>query len=168
MKKLIILSSLLFAIASQAAILTVTNGLATTATATLPTLLGNGAAFSVQYILLTSVDTNVAVAGLYDVDYATNISYVTAAYTSVTRYATNYINTWTNYYGATNSWTNTVMQSVYVTNAASTNLLLPKYLLRSPAGTTTEFELLNGKFGRGLVVTNAGAGTLNITVGYTQ
>ena len=169
MKKLILSVGLTLGIvfSSNAVLITSTNGLAAAGVAVLPTMLGGSC--QVRYILLTSPSgTQSASCQIYDTPY-TGTWQTNAAYTSATRYFTNgYVTTWTNYYGATNTFTNIVMVSALTTNVAASNALSAMFTLTAPTNLSAQFENLNANFNRGIMVTNTGVGPLYITVGYLQ
>lgn len=120
------------------------------------------------YALVTSVSmaanaTNTVVS-LYDNNNA-NFVRTNAAYTLTTSYATNQIVCWTNYFLATNCWTNITLIDVSSTVAAATNSLAPKVSVSSAASTTTTMSPVAYVFNYGIWATNTsdGIGTLTIT-----
>jgi hypothetical protein len=119
------------------------------------------------WVLLSSDTTHSGSLQFFDTPYL-GLAVTNAAYTSVTRYATNYVNTWTNFYGATNTWTNTVLQTTYVTNSAATNVLTSVYSFNCPTNGAVQYVGLSYTFLQGLVVTNSGNGTITLTVDYSQ
>ena len=169
MKKLILSIGLglVTTFSSQAVLIVSTNGLAAAGVAVLPTMLGGGA--QIKYILLSSPSTTQSPScQIYDTSF-TGTWLTNAAYTSATRYATNVVwSTYTNYYGATNYLTNIVLQTVLVTNVAASNALSAMFTLTAPTNVTAEFNNLNANATRGIMVTNTGVGSLNITIGYLQ
>lgn len=164
MKKLFVASLLIAAVISVNAASTSTT-VATTTCSNLVTLIrGPG---TISSITFQSPSASVGSAQLYD-SSTTALTYTNAAYTTVSAYATNLVSLWTNYYGRTNYVTNIVLMQLTNTVAASTNYF--PLLLTMSAGTNTAvtYSGLNMNFQSGLAVTNTGAGTIQVTVGYTQ
>lgn len=165
MKKLFVASLLIASIVCVNAASTSTT-VATTTCSNLVTLI-SGAPGTITSVVFTSPAASVGSAKLYD-SSSTAITYTNASYTTVSSYATNYISSWTNYYGVVNNATNLVLMQVTNTVAASTNSV--PLLLTMSAGTNTSvtYSGLNMNFQSGLAVTNTGAGTIQVTVNYTQ
>jgi hypothetical protein len=165
MKKFIILSLLSLAVAVNAS--TYSTNILTANNTFIPTPAGNYGI--VNYVLLSSTSTNAGSVVFYDSN-TTNSFRVTAAYTGITTYATNLVVGWTNYYGVTNLTTvsNLTLVDVANTTAAATNSLPATLSLSTAANTTTAFQGMNAVFTRGILVTNTSAGTVTVTVGYSQ
>jgi len=122
---------------------------------------------AVSYITLSSPDTNTAACVVYD-SPGNWIAQTNAAYYTITSFATNYITTWTNFYGATNNLTNVVLYTGITTNSATTNAMTPKLSLSTAAGTSSQFSGINMVFRSGICITNTGAGTIGVTIGYVR
>lgn len=103
------------------------------------------------------------------VDAPTNqLTYVLGAYTTHSKYATNLVTAYTNFFGVVNQFTN--VQLITVTNsvAQSTNSYNIIFSGSAIASTTTEFDNVNYSFSRGVLVTNTSSGTAAITVSYEK
>ena len=101
------------------------------------------------------------------IDTPTNsLTYSNAAYTVGTSYATNYINTWTNFYGVVSSTTNIALIDTTSTVAASTNSYPVRAIVTAVASTPTRYTGLSAYFGRGLWVQNNTATNAVIIVNY--
>lgn len=119
---------------------------------------------------ITQITASTAGAGgayqVYDAP-TTNLQFTNASYISTSSYATNWITTWTNYYGATNSFTNVALIDYSITNAGTTNFYLQRYNSVVPTnGSVTIQGTANFIFGA--TFTNAAASTVNYTVFYRQ
>ena len=158
----IVALAILGAVSLQAASITMT-----IPTATATNLLGNlfqGSA-KITSVALTSTNAGSFVA----YDSPTNVwTYTTADYTNTVSYGTNYIYSWTNYYGVVNSWTNMTLVDVQNTVAASTNAYPARFALSCLANTTTSINPTSYVFENGVWVTNTSAYTINLTVTYQQ
>lgn len=163
MRKFIIAALLGLAINAQAIVTSVT--VSNTAITEIKTL--TGAPCRVTYILLSAGVTNEGKCTFYDSANTNNIA-INTAYTNYTLYATNYITTWTNYYGATNSVTNVALIRAENSVAAATNALTPVFYAAAATNTSTEYTGLSAVFSRGIVVTNTGSGPITLSIGYTQ
>jgi hypothetical protein len=163
MKKLI-LSLVLVASTSVFAATTFTTNLATTAGFIIP---GSQAGSVLSYVLLSSDSTHTGSALLFDSpgNWTTQTN---AAYSYNSVYATNYITTWTNYYGATNSITNLALVTVSNYTAAANVSLTPKLSLSIGTNASAQYTGLNIEFRSGIVVTNTSGGTIGLTIGYVQ
>lgn len=118
-------------------------------------------------IALASTGTNVVSVQFIDT-YTNALSYTNAGYTNILSYATNYISTWTNYYGATNSWTNISLVDITNNVAGTTNLFPVRIIMATPTNTTTRIDSVPYFFTSGVWVTNTGTGNANLTVTYQQ
>lgn len=120
----------------------------------------NGAAKITQLIVTANSNTT----ALVFIDTPTNrLTYTNSAYTSYTQYATNYVFSWTNFYGVVNSTTNIALATQTNSIAATTN----NYPARiSVGGTTTPsvFDNVNYYFNSGVYVTNTTANSAVVTV----
>ena len=165
MKKIISLIALLCftAVVSQAAntVISITSG----AMSNVPTLLS--ASCQVKNIILQPAAGNAGSCMFYDTSYPSN-GYTNAAYIGVSRYATNYVTTWTNYYGVVNSTTNVALYTLTNTVAQVTSTFPPLLSLATATNTSTEFQNMNTTFVRGIGVTNTSSGTITLTITYVQ
>lgn len=131
----------------------------------MPTLLSNGV--NVIAFTLTSAANNTATITVYDAPF-TNISYTVGSYSNILSYVTNYITTWTNYYGYTNSITNRAIVDYTNFVAGVTNTYPIMYVLTCPTNSTVQFNNLNTRFQYGVYVTNTAGGAATLTLQYTQ
>ena len=130
--------------------------------------LNNGSAKVTQF-LLTSTATNIA--SVMVVDTPTNwLSFTNKAYTNIISYPTNYIAVWTNYYGATNYWTNLTLVDITNTVAATTNSYPVRAYLTTATNSTLRVDQANYYFLDGVWVTNTtpNSSTAFLTITYTQ
>ena len=120
----------------------------------------NGAAKITQLVVTANSNT----ATLYFIDTpAPIISYTNAAYTGYTRYPTNYVFSWTNFYGVVNSTTNIALATITNTVAATTNLYPVR--ITAVAGTSaTKYDNVNYYFNSGVYVTNGSSSSAVVTV----
>lgn len=99
---------------------------------------------------------------------STVLTNVVGAYTNTLTYGTNFVTTWTNFWGGTNSVTNIAIVEVSNPVIASTNT----YQIRlAPVGTgttLTKYDNVNYYFVNGLTITNSGTGTATIGITYQQ
>jgi len=164
MKKFIIALSIIgLAISLQAASVTVTV-LPSTATNVLGNLFGGYA--KITSVTLVANPTNTAVV-LYDAP-TNNWSYTTPAYTNTISYATNYVNSYTNYYGVTTLITNLALVDVANTVAASTNTYPARVGVSALASTTTTINPTAYVFENGVWATNNSSGIATLTVSFVQ
>lgn len=130
--------------------------------------LGVVAPVKISQVMVTSAANNTCT--LFFLDCPTNIlTYTNAAYTNILTYATNYITTYTNYYGVTTSLTNKSL--VDVTNnavAAAAFSYNTEFTVTVPTNSTITFTGLNATFQNGVGVTNSAGGAATITMVYTQ
>lgn len=123
-------------------------------------------------VLNVTITTPAATAGRFTFyDTPTNATFYTnAAYSNILSYATNYIAVWTNYYGATNYWTNKSLIDVTNLVAGSTNNYNPEIDVYVPTNSSIQIPNVNALFSLGCWVTNTGTGTgvPTITVQYQQ
>lgn len=122
---------------------------------------------TITQLIVSSPVNNTTAFSIYDSGY-TNLTYTNAAYTNILSYATNYITTWTNYYGATNSVTNLTLVDYTNTVAATTNFFPLRISGTVPTNGTIKYDTVNYYFTTGPVITNTGAGTATVTVTYRQ
>ncbi len=120
----------------------------------------------VKQVVLSSIDTTNSTAYLFDSTAYTNLAYVLPAYSNTVSYATNYINTWTNYWGAVTITTNLAL--IDATNtlvAASTNAYPIKFSGSVTAGTSYKVDQVYVPYIMGLQATNpATSGKVVFTV----
>ena len=121
---------------------------------------------TVTAVQLSSTGTGTN-ASIWLIDTPTNsLTYSNSAYTTTISYATNYISTWTNFYGVTQSWTNISLVDVSFTNAASTNAYPVRAILSAAAGSVVTYNNLNANFYNGLWATNLSTATNTLIVTY--
>jgi hypothetical protein len=103
------------------------------------------------------------------IDTPTNaLTYTNAPYTGRYSYATNYISSWTNFYGVAASTTNIALIDATNTIAATTNTYPVRFTLSSTSGGSAAFPALNSYFASGVWATNLSTNTAIITiVGHT-
>ena len=143
------------------ATITVTN----TQMAAFPLALPNGG--TLLSLIVVNTNSGVGSAAVYDL--STNVlTFTNASYNTIVSYATNYITTWTNYYGYTNNITNLALVDITNTVAAATNTFKPIVTAAIGANASLSFAFLNQLFTRGLWVTNTGGTNLTLTATYTQ
>jgi hypothetical protein len=127
----------------------------------------NGTLKITQIIATSTTTTN---ASALFVDAPTNaLTYTTPAFTNRLSYGTNYITTWTNYYGVVVSTTNIDLIDTTNTVAAATNNWPQRLTVSALAGTSTVFSGVNYYFMFGCWVTNTTVSApISITVTYVQ
>lgn len=128
--------------------------------------LTSGAAI-VKSFTLSANGTNAAVI-LYDTP-TNQLVWTNVSYISTQSYATNYIVVWTNYFGATNSWTNLTL--VDVTNTvvgSSNNAYAARISGAALASTTTIINPLYTVFENGIWATNTSSGVATVTIQLLQ
>lgn len=127
----------------------------------------NGAIKITQIIATATSTTN---ASALFIDAGTNsLSYIVPAYTNRVSYATNYITSWTNYYGVAVLTTNIDLVDVNNSVASVTNNWPQRLNVAALAGTSTVFSGVNYYFQNGCWVSNTVAGApIAITVTYQQ
>lgn len=131
------------------------------------TLLSQGSLKVTQVILTASTATNTTVQ-LWDT-YTNQTLFTNAAYSNILTYVTNYVSTWTNYYGVTNKVTNTA-SLVDITNlvAGTTNSFNQAMVLSAVASTSIRVDAANYYFQNGLWITNTSSGNAVVTITYQQ
>lgn len=165
MKKLIAIISLLAALAFSASAVTLSQ---TIASGVMTNIIGmaGGPVRVTQVILVASTTNN---ASLQFVDTTTNwLLFTNSAYTNILSYGTNYVQTWTNYYGATNSVTNLAYYDVTNSVAGTTNNLPIRISITAPTNGTSRFDNVNYYFVQGLWVTNNSTNPATLTVTFQQ
>lgn len=166
MKKLIALLALLVTVSLNAATLTATVPSATSTN--IPFLLGTNSQALITGVIVVSTNNNVATVNFVD-SYWKTFQITNQAYQVINSYATNYITLYTNYYGATNSFTNLAL--IEVTNTVATNNILLGPVFTTFAGTnsSTTYQNLALKINQGLWLTNTTAASdARVTITYTQ
>lgn len=167
MKHLILIGLLSLGFAAQAAEQTATVTISSGAVSNLVAALPSGA---VQISRITLLSTTTSAGRVLIYDSPTNqFTYTNASYTIPVSYVTNYISTYTNYYGRTNSLTNVALIDTTATVAASTNLYPLRFTGQAGTNSSATFDGA-WVFNRGVWATNAtvgsgagGAVTVNIT-----
>lgn len=131
------------------------------------TLLSQGSLKVTQVILTASTATNTTVQ-LWDT-YTNQTLFTNTAYSNILTYVTNYVSTWTNYYGVTNKVTNTA-SLVDITNlvAGTTNSFNQAMVLSAVASTSIRVDAVNYYFQNGLWITNTSSGNAVVTITYQQ
>lgn len=125
-------------------------------------------AIQVSQITLLSTATTAGRALIYDCP--TNVfMFTNAAYTQPISYATNWISTYTNYYGYTNSITNVALIDTTITVASNVNWYPLRFVGQAGTNSSATF---NGSwvFNRGIWATNAtiGGGVVQVQITYQQ
>jgi hypothetical protein len=116
----------------------------------------------VTAISVTAGTTNTAVTFF---DNTTNsLVFTVPAFTNYISYATNFVQTWTNYFGATNYWTNISLVQISNYNAAAT-ISVAKNTVSAIASTTTTLSPTAYIFENGIWVTNLGPINVGTTSG---
>lgn len=132
-------------------------------------LLINNAPLKVTQIIVSSAGTNLVNVGFVDT-FTNQLGYTNAAYTNSLTYVTNFVSVWTNYYGVTNTVTNSA-SLVDITNnavAATTNLFPIRFQIVTPTNSTYTVNSAGTYFNNGLWLTNTGGGTATVTINYQQ
>jgi hypothetical protein len=130
-----------------------------------PTLLSGSA--KVTAVTLTTTNNSATV--VFRDAYTNTFNFTNAAYIQTTSYVTNYITTWTNYFGYTNNVTNFAL--VDVTNTIpATNYAFPIVLtLGAGTNSTVTYNPLVANFNYGIWMTNTTAGgSVTVTLTYSQ
>jgi hypothetical protein len=120
----------------------------------------------VAQAIITSTTATNASFNFIDSPSTTNITYVTLPYTNYLSYATNYVWNYTNYYGVVNTYSN--ISQVDYTNSVgqATNFYPVRLALTSLASSAQVYILQNATFNTGILVTNTGSGTGQVTITY--
>lgn len=128
----------------------------------------NNGSVKVTQIVLTSITTNAV--NCYFIDTYTNwLAYTNAGYTNILTYVTNYVSVWTNYYGRTNTVTNSAsLIDVAYTNAGTTNAFPIRMILSTPTNTSVRVDNVNYYFNDGIWVSNSASGNAQVTITYQQ
>lgn len=164
MKKFISIISLATLLSLQASAVTVALTIASgVATNIIP---GFGSA-KITQIIASTTGTNTATFNIFD-SPTNQFLYTNAAYTNIISYGTNYVTTYTNYYGVTNSFTNLALFDASNTNAASTNFYPLRINVTAPSNSVTRLDNVNYYFINSPWVTNLGSGNITLTVTYQQ
>ena len=120
-----------------------------------------------QIVVAATVATN---ASLLFIDTPTNslVLSSTVAYTNILSYATNNINTWTNFYGVVSSTTNIALIDIKQSIPGYTNNYPQRLSLIVPASTTVAYQGVNYYFDQGIWVTNTSTspGVAAVTITY--
>lgn len=128
--------------------------------------IGAGGGAIINQIAVVSTTTNAASVKLYDTpNYPT---YTNAAYIQLSSYATNYVTTYTNYFGVQNSITNAALVDYTNTVSAVTNSYPIPFIGTSPTNTASVYP---GPytFNNGVWATNTSAvGSVIVTIDYTK
>lgn len=121
---------------------------------------------------LMVLNSTLVAAGATTIQYIdspnTSLSYVNGSFTTQSTYVSNTIVGWTNYYGATNFYTNNILWRYPVVHAASTNLWPQRAAFSATGAGTQIFSPLDITFNQGLLITNSGANQIQIIISYVQ
>jgi len=106
-------------------------------------------------IYINNTSTNANLVKLFDAP-ATNVTYALTAYiTSVATYSNAVVQTYTNFAGVTETFTNAGTWTVSTTNSAVTNSFRTLYVVTVPASTAVTITPVGGLYGSyGLLSTN--------------
>lgn len=125
-----------------------------------------GAPLLVNNIVLLSNGTNSTVLAF---DAPTNsLTYSNNSYNSIVQYATNWITTWTNFFGVTNSTTNISLVNVTNTVAANTNTYPARFGISATASNTVQLDNVSYYFLNGMLLSNNSSGIATITINYVK
>jgi hypothetical protein len=125
-----------------------------------------GAPILVTKVVLSANGTNSTIQA---VDSPTNtLTLAVAAYTNITTYATNLVVSWTNFFGAVNSYTNVAQIQQTNSNASSTVQYARPFAAATAASTTTTIDDASYFFLNGVLLTNNSSGTVTITLSYQK
>lgn len=126
----------------------------------------NGAAQVSQIIITATTATN---ASVLFIDTPTNqLTYILGAYSNRVSYATNYVTSWTNYYGVAQSTTNLALIDITNSVASTTNFWPQRLSVAAAASTSARFDQVNYYFNQGIWITNTGSGNATVTITYHQ
>lgn len=137
----------------------------TIATATCSNLLS--APVKVTQIIYTAPANNNTSFKLID-SPTTTLTNIIGAYSTVTQYATNYVATYTNFFGVTNAWTNLALVSLTNTVTAQTNNFPVRADLAASTNNTIILNNVSYFFQQGLTITNTGAGNATLSITYQK
>lgn len=118
-------------------------------------------------VIYQSSTTNTATFAAVDSPSAT-FTNILAGFSTITQKATNYITTYTNFFGVSNSFTNLALISATNTITAQTNVYPTQFTLSAATNAQARVDNANFYFVNGFTVTNSGAGPVTITVNYNQ
>lgn len=121
----------------------------------------------ITQIIYQSTSTNTTQFSAVDSPSAT-FTNIIAGFSTITQKATNYITTYTNFFGVSNSFTNLALISATNTITAQTNTYPTQFTLFAATNTQARVDNANFYFINGFTVTNSGAGPVTITVNYNQ
>lgn len=122
----------------------------------------------INQIIVANATTNTASVYIYDAP-ATSLLWTNAAYNTRTLTGpTSVVTTYTNVFGAVETWTNSVLSTTTATVAASATNAWPGLVVLSvPASSTTTYTPSSSVYAlRGLLVTNTQ--TISLTVDYSR
>ena len=159
MKKLLISALLGISVLSASAFTTSVTVLPLSFTNAFP--INQGSAYLTQVII--TAPTNIAQVLFVDT-YTNSLTYTNASYNVRASYATNYINTWTNFYGTVQSTTNIALIDITNTVPATTNNFPQKFTVASTSGGSATYPAINAYFVSGVWVTNMTTNTAIITL----
>lgn len=118
-------------------------------------------------IIISASASNTSVLA-YDAPALTT-TYSNIAYTTTTQYTTNYVTSYVNFFGATNTYTNVALVLATNTVAARTNSYPIRFTAATAAGTMSTIDDAAFFFMNGLLITNTSpTGAAVITVQYAK
>jgi hypothetical protein len=120
-----------------------------------------GSAYIYQAII--TAPTNIAQVAFYDTP-TNSLVFTNASYTSRAWYATNYVNTWTNFYGTVQSTTNIALIDYTNTVPITTNSYPNRFTISSTSGGSAAFPNINSYFSSGIWATNFSTNTAIVTI----
>lgn len=139
----------------------------TVASGVMTNIIPNFGSAKITQIIAATTGTNTATINLYDTFTNTTV-YTNVAYSNILSYGTNYVSTWTNYYGVTNSVTNISLYDVTNSVAATTNSWPLRIAGAIPSNSVVRFDNVNYYFVNSAWVTNSGSGSVTLTVTFQQ
>ena len=137
-------------------------------TASMSNMLGTatGSALVTQ-IILTAPANNTASIKL--IDSVTNIlAYTNSAYATIGSYATNYITSYTNFFGSVNSFTNIALVDYSNYVAAATVNYPTMVTLTAATNSSIVMSAQQLYFNNGIWATNLGSGNATLTLNYSK
>jgi len=160
MKRLLISLIALIAVSIQAA--TVATTVIQAGTSNVLT----GSLVASQFVL-TSGAASAARVDIYDSPSAV-LTNIVPAYITSGSYVTNYITSYTNYFGVQNNFTNVALVQYSITNSAATNTYPRLLVITAGTNETVAIQGVNYGFNSGLTITNTGVGPATVSVTYTR
>jgi hypothetical protein len=125
-----------------------------------------GSLKATQFVLVSGT-TSAARVDIYDSPTAV-LTNTLPAYITLGSYVTNYITSYTNYFGVQNNFTNVALVQYSITNAATTNVYPLILTLTAGTNQTVVVDGVDYFFSRGLTITNTGVGTATVSATYIR